>query len=156
MPYDEDEPPLDDLPDDGNLPDLELIEESVAFINRTIAEMVKTVFLKIGDHLLTRYFNDSVELASSKNRYKNRSYTELCRRPELSVTRRELGVMIRMVWSFQRRKKIGLNKGKCFPFFIYSCFSAARFSPKDIPFLNKLPDFTDHVINNPVLSLCPR
>ncbi|MFZ2633388.1 MAG: hypothetical protein WA081_13890 [Desulfosalsimonadaceae bacterium] len=39
MLFEDDEPAPEDLPDDGNLPDYALVEESVAFINRTIAEM---------------------------------------------------------------------------------------------------------------------
>jgi hypothetical protein len=85
-----------DEPPPQNLPDYALVEEAVAFISQTIEEMGKTVFLKVGDYLLTRFFNDNVLLASSKNRYKSMSYTELCRHTDLPVTRRQLGVMIRM------------------------------------------------------------
>ncbi|MFZ2631417.1 MAG: hypothetical protein WA081_18740 [Desulfosalsimonadaceae bacterium] len=85
-----------DEPPPQNQPDYALVEEAVAFISQTIEEMGKTVFLKVGDYLLTRFFNDNVLLASSKNRYKSMSYTELCRHTDLPVTRRQLGVMIRM------------------------------------------------------------
>ena len=65
-----------------------MIEESVQFINRTVAQMVFGASIIIGDHLLTRYFDDDIEFAMSKARNKSVSFNRLCRRPDISLTRR--------------------------------------------------------------------
>ncbi|MFZ2633921.1 MAG: hypothetical protein WA081_02615 [Desulfosalsimonadaceae bacterium] len=96
-------------PPDENLPDLNLIDESVAFINQTVESMVKTGALIIGNYVLTRFFNDNTELASSKNRYKNISFSMLCRRPDLSLTRRELGVMVQVAAQLKCMRTIGIE-----------------------------------------------
>ncbi|MFZ2633669.1 MAG: hypothetical protein WA081_11115 [Desulfosalsimonadaceae bacterium] len=113
----EDEPPVDDPADDenssdpnlpdSNLPDLNLIDEAVAFIRTTIAAMIENAALKIGDYLLTRFFDGDIELAISHNRYKNISFTHLCRRPDIPLTRREMGLMVRM--AFQEKELIEMG-----------------------------------------------
>ncbi len=109
----EPEPPESNLPDvnppDENLPDLNLIDESVAFINQTVESMVKTGALKIGNYVLTRFFNDNIELASSPNGHKLASFSRLCRRPDLSLTRRELGAMVRVAAQQRYMKIIGID-----------------------------------------------
>jgi len=99
-------------PPDENLPDLDLIDESVAFINQTVESMVKTGSLIIGNYVLTRFFNDNTELASSKNRYKNISFSMLCRRPDLSLTRQELGEMVQVAAQLRGMTTIGLDIGR--------------------------------------------
>lgn len=91
-----DGPAEDENPPDPNLPDLNLIDEAAAFIRATIAAMIENAALKIGDYLLTRFFDGDIELAISRNPYKNFSFTHLCRRPDLPLTRREMGLMVRM------------------------------------------------------------
>ena len=45
----------------------DLIEDAVRFINLTAAKMLVDYALKIGNYLLTRFFNDDIGLATSKN-----------------------------------------------------------------------------------------
>lgn len=93
------EPPIYEAPggDPENLSDdTGLIDESVEFINRTVAEMVVNAALKIGDYVLVRFFNNDIFLASSMNGHKSVSYSRLCRRPDLSLTRQQLSTMVRI------------------------------------------------------------
>lgn len=108
----EDAPPVDgpaedENPPDPNLPDLNLIDEAAAFIRTTIAAMIENAALKIGDYLLVRFFDGDIELAISRNRYKNISFTHLCRRPDIPLTRREMGLMVRM--AFQEKELIDMG-----------------------------------------------
>ncbi|MFZ2634018.1 MAG: hypothetical protein WA081_15585 [Desulfosalsimonadaceae bacterium] len=74
----------------------DLIEDAVRFINFTTRKMLSDYALKIGDYLLTRFFNDDIQLASSTNRYKNVSFSRLCKRPDISLTRQDMGRMVRI------------------------------------------------------------
>ena len=83
-------------PEDGPLPEVPaLIEDSVAFINHHVKTAVNAA-IAIGEHLLTRYFNNDLELATSRNPYKIISYKQLCDHPDLMLTRPELSNMIRV------------------------------------------------------------
>ena len=55
-----------------------MIEESVRFINQTVAEMVFGASVIIGEHLLTRYFAGDIALAMSKAHNKPVSFNRLC------------------------------------------------------------------------------
>lgn len=88
--------------------EMALIEDSVAFINQTVAVVVNAA-VSIGEHLLTRYFNDDIALATSKNPYKQISYKQLCDRPDLMLTRRELGAMIRVAAQERFFRAIEIN-----------------------------------------------
>jgi len=85
-----------------------LIDESVEFINETAAAVVNAA-IGIGEHLLTRFFNNDIELATSRNPYKKTSYKMLCERPDLMVTQRELGSMIRVAAQERFFRSIELN-----------------------------------------------
>ena len=102
-----DDPADDENPPDPNLPDLNLIDEAAAFIRTTIAAMIENAASKIGDYLLTRFFDGDIELAISRNPYKNVSFTHLCRRPDIPLTRREMGLMVRM--AFQEKELIDMG-----------------------------------------------
>jgi len=101
--FPEDDPLVDGSAEDEN-PDQNLIDEAVAFINTTITAMIENAALKIGDYLLARFFDGDIELAVSRNPYKNVSFNRLCRRPDIPLTRREMGLMVRM--AFQEHELI--------------------------------------------------
>jgi hypothetical protein len=65
----------------------------------------------IGEHLLTRYFGGDIELAMSKAHKKPVSYNRLCRRPDISLTRRMLGGMVRVAAQERYFQGIGLDAG---------------------------------------------
>jgi len=85
-----------------------LIEESVEFINQNVA-MVVNAAIAIGEHLLTRYFDNDIELATSKNRYKQTNYRWLCEHPDLALSRKELGEMVRVAAQERFFRSIDLN-----------------------------------------------
>lgn len=89
-----------------------MIEESVQFINRTVAQMVFGASIIIGEHLLTRYFGGDIELAMSKAHNKPVSYNRLCRRPDISLTSRMLGGMVSVAAQERYFQSIGLDVGK--------------------------------------------
>ncbi|MFZ2807061.1 MAG: hypothetical protein WA081_22725 [Desulfosalsimonadaceae bacterium] len=89
-----------------------MIKESVQFINRTVAQMVFGASIIIGEHLLTRYFADDIELAMSKAHNKPVSFNRLCRRPDISLTSRMLGGMVRVAAQERYFLSIGLDAGK--------------------------------------------
>ncbi|RJP94111.1 MAG: hypothetical protein C4518_04060 [Desulfobacteraceae bacterium] len=89
-----------------------MIEESVQFINRTVAQMVFGASIIIGDHLLTRYFGGDIELAMSKAHNKPVSFNRLCRRPDISLTSRMLGGMVRVAAQERYFQGIGLDAGR--------------------------------------------
>jgi hypothetical protein len=88
-----------------------MIEESVQFINRTVAQMVFGASIIIGEHLLTRYFGGDIELAMSKAHNKTVSYNRLCRWPDISLTSRMLGGMVRVAAQERYFQSIGLDAG---------------------------------------------
>ena len=73
-----------------------LIDKSVEFINKTI---VKTFFkgsLEIGEYLLEHFFDNDIELASSRNPHKPVSFQALCKRPDLGIHPSTLSRMVRV------------------------------------------------------------
>jgi len=88
-----------------------MIEESVQFINRTVAQMVFGASVIIGDHLLTRYFAGDIELAMSHAPNKSISFNRLCRRPHISLTSRMLGGMVRVAAQERYFQSIRLDAG---------------------------------------------
>ena len=73
-----------------------LIDKSVEFINNAIAKTIFKGSLEIGNYLLKNFFNDDIELASSKNPHKRISFQELCRRDDLGVHPSTLSRMVRV------------------------------------------------------------
>lgn len=73
-----------------------LINETVSLINRTISAKALEAAVIIGDHILTRYFNDDIEAAISKDSNKPVSFSILCEHPELNVSRSKLGNMVKV------------------------------------------------------------
>jgi hypothetical protein len=94
-----------------NLPEEtgDLIEDAVRFINFTTKKMVRDYALKIGNYLLTRFFNDDIGLASSKSPFKNVSFAQLCRRPDISLTRQDLGDVVRISAQARVFRSIGVD-----------------------------------------------
>ena len=73
-----------------------LVEESVHFINAKVAESVFKGSLEIGEYLLLNFFGNDIQLAASQNPAKSVSYSSLCRRPDLAVSRTTLARMVRI------------------------------------------------------------
>ena len=76
--------------------DERLVEEAVNFINAKVAESVFKGSLEIGEYVLKTFFNDDIEFACSKSRYKSTSFSALCQRPDLAVGRIPLAKMVRI------------------------------------------------------------
>ena len=74
------------------------INETVSLINRTISAKALEAALIIGGHILTRYFNDDIEAAISKDSNKPMSFNILCEHPELNVSRFKLANMVRVTF----------------------------------------------------------
>ena len=73
-----------------------LIDKSVEFINNAIVETVYKGSLEIGEYLLKNFFEDDINLASSKSPKKPISFQELCKRPDLGVHPSTLSRMVRV------------------------------------------------------------
>ncbi|MFC1857938.1 hypothetical protein ACFL9U_07890 [Thermodesulfobacteriota bacterium] len=84
---------MSDVPDRVDVP---LVDAAVVFINQTVAEKVSTGSLEIGAYLLKTFFNNDIELATSKDSNKPVSYSALCSRPDLAVSRWTLSRMVRV------------------------------------------------------------
>jgi hypothetical protein len=102
---DSEEVPGESLPEETG----DLIEDAVRFINFTTRKMLSDYALNIGDYLLTRFFNDDALLASSTDRYKNASFSQLCKRPDISLTRQTMGEMVRMSAQFRIFNSISID-----------------------------------------------
>ena len=96
------------VPDDEYGED-DLINESVEFINQTVAAMMVEAFIRIGEHLLIRYFNNDIAQAASRSKYKNTSFNRLCRRPDLSLTRQDLSMTVRVASQYRDMVKKGID-----------------------------------------------
>ena len=66
--------------------DQRLIDDAVIFINSKVAETLVKGSIEIGEYLLTRFFNNDIEQATSRNAYKSISFNELCNRPDIAVS----------------------------------------------------------------------
>ena len=87
----------------------DLIEDAVRFINFTTKKMLADYALKVGNYLLTRFFNGDIGLATSTNRLKNFSFSQLCKRPDISLTRQDMGDMVRIAAQARLFQSIGVN-----------------------------------------------
>ena len=76
--------------------DQKLIDKSVKFINDTIAITLYKGSLEIGRHILEKYFDNDIELASSRNPHKPVSFQKLCESPDLKVDSTTLSRMVRV------------------------------------------------------------
>jgi hypothetical protein len=74
----------------------EFIDEAVRFINEKANEAVYTSSIEMGAYILSHFFGDDVQLATSRNPRKSVSYSKLCHHPELAVKPETLGVMVRV------------------------------------------------------------
>ncbi|OGL47072.1 MAG: hypothetical protein A2161_20250 [Candidatus Schekmanbacteria bacterium RBG_13_48_7] len=76
--------------------EMDLIDQAVRFINERVAETYIRTSIEIGEYILTYFFNDDIELASSKNPRKSKSYQLLCKRGDLQVHHSTLTIMVRV------------------------------------------------------------
>jgi len=72
------------------------VEAAVQFINEKLNEYVYKGSIEIGDYVLKHFFNDSIELATSRNPNKPDSYNKLCESGALAVDAKQLSVMVRV------------------------------------------------------------
>ncbi|RJP43861.1 MAG: hypothetical protein C4548_06475, partial [Desulfobacteraceae bacterium] len=73
-----------------------LIDDTIAFIHRTVSEKALEAALLIGDYILTRYFNNDMEAAFSKDPHKSTSFNALCNHPDLRISRYKLVDMVKV------------------------------------------------------------
>ncbi len=64
----------------GELVDKKLVEEAVEWIKQTAVEPAKKAMVEVGEYILKKFFQDDVELAKSKNPFKNASFRALADR----------------------------------------------------------------------------
>ena len=60
--------------------DKKLVDEAVEWIRDTALENIKKTFVEVGNYILKKFFNDDIELARSKNPFKNASFRALAER----------------------------------------------------------------------------
>lgn len=92
--------------------DKQFIEESVEFINEKANETLYRGSLEIGEFLLKHFFNDDIELASSRNPRKPKSYKALCNHKELAVPYTTLTIMVRVAAQERFFKANNINTNK--------------------------------------------
>jgi hypothetical protein len=80
----------------GNMVDDSFIDEAIEFINETAKKTLYVGYEEIGNYILKNFFNDDIELASSKNPRKQVSFNQLCKRKELAVHPSRLALMVRV------------------------------------------------------------
>jgi len=73
-----------------------LIDDTIAFIHRTVSEKALEAALLIGDYILTRYFNNDMEAAFSRDPHKSTSFNLLCDHPDLRISRYKLVNMVKV------------------------------------------------------------
>ena len=71
----------------GELVDKKLVEEAVEWIKQTAVEPAKKAMVEVGEYILKKFFQDDVELAKSKNPFKNASFRALADRCEHHIFR---------------------------------------------------------------------
>ncbi len=89
-------PPPKDRQSGVQTVDKKLVTQAVRYINEKANETVYKGSEEIGAYLLKKFFEDDIELATSKNPYKSASYTALCQREDLAVHPATLSVMVRV------------------------------------------------------------
>ena len=72
------------------------VEAAVQFINEKLNEYVYKGSVEIGDYVLKHFFNDSIELATSRNPKKPESYNKLCESKALAIDAKKLSIMVRV------------------------------------------------------------
>lgn len=65
--------------------DMNLVEEAVGFINEKLNQGAYKIYEEIGSYLLEKFFGGNIELASSRNPYKVKSYKSLCDQEGLAI-----------------------------------------------------------------------
>ena len=73
-----------------------LIDKSIKFINEKVNETLYRGSIEIGEYILEKFFNSSIDQSSSKNPNKPKSYRKLCKSPELALHPGTLSVMVRV------------------------------------------------------------
>jgi len=76
--------------------DQTLVNNAVHFINEKANEHVYKAYEEIGNYLLEKFFDNDLELASSRNPKKLVSYQALREREDLAIHPARLGVMVRV------------------------------------------------------------
>lgn len=76
--------------------DTELVEKSVAFINKIMNDTGEKASSAIGKHILETYFDNNVELAKSHNPKKAASYRALFDHSDLMLSASSLNSMVRV------------------------------------------------------------
>jgi len=99
-------------PNREDIANQELIEKSVQFINDKANETLYKGSLEIGNYILKHFFDDDIELASSKNPKKPKSFRVLCNHKSLSVPYSTLTIMVRVAAQekFFKLNQIDANK----------------------------------------------
>lgn len=76
--------------------DMNLVEEAVSFINEKLNQGAYKIYEEIGSYLLEKFFGGNIELASSRNPQKAKSYRALCRHEGLAINPARLSIMVRV------------------------------------------------------------
>ncbi|NOY68596.1 MAG: NAD-glutamate dehydrogenase [Deltaproteobacteria bacterium] len=71
------------------------IAAALDFINERVVTIVYKGSIEIGDYVIEKFFENNIDLAVSKNRYKSMSFQKLCKHPDLSVSSANLRRMVR-------------------------------------------------------------
>ncbi|MGD9731489.1 MAG: hypothetical protein AB7U45_04835 [Desulfamplus sp.] len=72
------------------------VEAAVHFINEKLNEYVYKGSIEIGDYVLKHFFDNSIELATSRKPNKPESYNNLCASGALAVDAKQLSIMVRV------------------------------------------------------------
>ncbi|NOY69118.1 MAG: hypothetical protein GXP53_06450 [Deltaproteobacteria bacterium] len=92
-----------------SLREKQLLKDAVRFINQTVKGMYLNAALRIGDYLLTVFFNNDLKRAVSNYAFKSASLSSLCRRTEISLDRRDLAYMVKIAAQERFIKQIDLD-----------------------------------------------
>ena len=87
----------------------DLVQKAVHFINEKANETLYKGSEEIGAYLLTTFFDNDIEFASSRNPYKSASYTALCQRQDLLVRAGTLSVAVRVAAQEQFFREKGFD-----------------------------------------------
>ncbi len=83
-----------------NLPEVQVdektIDAAVEFINETATKTIYKGSIEIGEYILENFFENNIELASSRNPKKHASFNKLCERDDLAVHPNRLALMVRV------------------------------------------------------------
>lgn len=79
-----------------NQVDNELIDEAIDFINEKVNESIYKGSIEIGEYILAKFFDNNIQLASSRNPKKPNSYAALCKRDDLNANPATLSIMVRI------------------------------------------------------------